>query len=462
MVAKTPPRTLSIVGVDRDRTYFYWQWNSPELSVKKIYRADQEALAGPLERLAAAIPASRSDESDEDMVTRILTHEAFATVENEVALSSEFAALLLPADLAKEIADAFVSNDRRPILIRLMPSATTAQVPWELLPITVPGPDGASVTMRLIEVADILQEVPAGVHAGRARLPQPWQQEVEGTTLFVIDPRTNVAGPVLDESGHEAFRARMALTGHPTSRVDSEFNRRHLHEALTAQTPPNRLIYVGHVVMSEDSPGATSLLLSDNYQMFGVTAAFNVVQRPLSALDILEGTKNSERRIQYILEYDKVKRRDIKWPAEREIKQSGAEIWPMPSRVVLVACDSGADLRNPEPFGLALALINAGAELVTATKWTLPTDRAFHLLDGVASDPLLDTALALDDAHATQDPVSAISHWQRGRLAEWQSGATAPTASPILWAAFSTYVGTERKVEAFEPTTDTARLLVAG
>jgi hypothetical protein len=297
--------------------------------------------------------------------------------------------------------------------------------------------------MRLIELADIEYESPTGLHRGRARTPRPWN-EADRSVLYVVDPVTKVYGQVLDADGAEAFAARIAEDGTSDSSLQSVFTRRTLHQALSAPVPPQRAVFVGHVTRAADDPGATSLVLSDDHRTFGVMATLGGVNRPLSALDLLEGTQNSQARLRYLAR-EKLDRDRVTWPTEHQDATAGADIWPMPSRIALIACNSGSDLRNGEPFGLALALINAGAEVVTATKWTLPTDTALESFAGVEGHRLVDMALSVDDAHVTDDPVAAIASWQRARLAEWEADG-GMAASPVLWAALSTYMGDSREV----------------
>ena len=451
--------SLKLVGHEKGGAYYSWQWSSPELSAYQMFSVEMPPLLAAIERLDAALPRARAGESEKATMTRVLTLEAFAVPEKELELSTEFARLLLPEPLASEIAQRWVGNGRQPILLYLMPSPSAAKVPWELLPVSVPTESGATEVKRLIDIADIVHGDPEGIHARRARKPEAWPdgEVVSRKALYVVDPTTRSGlGSVLDDEGHATMRRRGTEHGHAASRVDDKFDRKDLHRALTNFPAPQRLVYLGHVVTGDSSQGATSLLLSDNDDMFGVTARYREVSRPLSALDLFEGTMNNARRVQYIVEAESIPRDKILWPAVRGTRQRGSEIWPMPSRVALIACNSGTDLGNPEPFGLAIALINSGALYVTATKWTLPTDHAFHDLAGIEGNPVVDAALAVDDAHASDDPVASMAEWQRARLAEWLSGNASGTASPLLWAAFSTYTGRERTVEKMSAQEETA------
>jgi hypothetical protein len=87
-----------------------------------------------------------------------------------------------------------------------------------------------------------------------------------------------------------------------------------------------------------------------------------------------------------------------------------------------------------EQAGLPVALANAGADLLTVTRWTLPTDIAPPTRMGTTA-----LALAVDAAHGDPAPVDALRRWQLGRLDAWREHGQ-PEDSPLLWAALATYV----------------------
>ena len=99
-----------------------------------------------------------------------------------------------------------------------------------------------------------------------------------------------------------------------------------------------------------------------------------------------------------------------------------------------------------EPFGLVVAFLQAGAELVTATKWTLPTDLAIagvmrhrgaqELAPG--RGPFNLAAREVDRIQSDPDPVRALGQWQRQRLQDWRSSGSL-LDSPIIWAALANH-----------------------
>ncbi|NUS42550.1 MAG: CHAT domain-containing protein, partial [Mycobacteriaceae bacterium] len=177
-----------------------------------------------------------------------------------------------------------------------------------------------------------------------------------------------------------------------------------------------RLIYVGHVTAAPPAQGRgeqAEMHLSCTESTLGFATPVRG-HRPLSAMDLLLGTTGLATS-----------------------PVAGRELWPIPSRVALIACESGGDLRFTEALGLVAAMVHGGAELVTATRWPLPTDHAFRLFAGTDHTPLHDAVLAVDAAHEQTDALAHLAAWQRARLHAWRT-TRSPADSPVLWAAFTT------------------------
>lgn len=118
--------------------------------------------------------------------------------------------------------------------------------------------------------------------------------------------------------------------------------------------------------------------------------------------------------------------------------------WPAPPRVALIGCasnDSGAY----EQTGLVVAAVNAGAHVVTATKWPLPTDHPSTqkptIVAPVNQESLTDLAVAVHRAYTSPDVVAALRDWQLTELAQWRATGH-PAHSPLFWAAPVTYLAT--------------------
>jgi hypothetical protein len=439
--------TVIFQGEDAGDAYYFWQWLDGADLEPRIRVVERDVLDPLLERLEDALPGRRPGEGDAAATQRMLTRGAFSTLERERELTSALGAALLPDQLVGEIIAAWRETGER-VLLRTLPAPSCARVPWELLPIELDGKPA-----RLLAVADVVSDPPVGVYSGRAKDPRDWSEVADAPPLYVVDPASTGEDAVLSVGQVRAFWSRRAPGGVGTGLVHSRFTRADLSTHL--RTDPSRFMYVGHVASVDDQPGATSLLLSDPRTMYGVTPGTARVPRPFSALDAVQGTYDFEEREPALRA---LVGSELEWPQGKRVAEPGARIWPMPSRVALIACNSGSDLGHPEPFGLVIAFIHAGAGLLTATRWTLPTDRAFR--DEEAFDaarhpqPLFDMALAVDAAHREPDAVGALSRWQRSRLADWEATTGAENDvvhSPVLWGALTTYLAPRRIPELLVP-----------
>jgi len=110
---------------------------------------------------------------------------------------------------------------------------------------------------------------------------------------------------------------------------------------------------------------------------------------------------------------------------------------PMPPRVALIACASGGDYQFDEASGLVAAMILGGAELVTATLWSLPTAAGYRQFASGDADPMADAIIAVDRAHEEDDAGCAVNRWQREHMRRWREGDL--TASPLYWAALVSF-----------------------
>jgi hypothetical protein len=84
-------------------------------------------------------------------------------------------------------------------------------------------------------------------------------------------------------------------------------------------------------------------------------------------------------------------------------------------------------------------LILGGAQLVTATLWSLPTAAGYHQFAPAAGDhdPMAEAIIAVDRAHQGSDAAGAVNGWQREQMRRWRDGDV--TASPLYWAALVTF-----------------------
>ncbi|WP_416955283.1 hypothetical protein [Streptomyces sp. Agncl-13] len=359
---------------------------------------------------------------------------ALAEHGSERRLARTLAEALWPEQLTAQIRQV-AERAGRP-LVRIQPSPRVAQVPWELLAVD----DGTDV--RLIDLADVVTTAPASLRPREAAAPTGTQTTDIGTdadtqpVVLVLDPRVpgfradSPLGSVLGAPGSDPelmalVQARLdAGAVVPSVATPAEaFRRTDLDRDWLSgvlRKGARRLMYVGHVSGAPVAGGQSedgSLHLCCDAGASGLAEPLRT-HRPLSAKDLLLGS--------------------LPLRADGE---AGVRIWPAPPRVALIGCESGGDLRFAESFGLATAMLHNGAELVTATRWVLPTSFAFHRLAQLPESvrPLSEAIIAVDTAHEHEDPVRSLGQWQREQLDRWRADGRIEH-SPLLWAAITCIV----------------------
>lgn len=411
--------TALIRIADAGDLYLSWRWSTGSAD-RGVCMLPGAPVRAAVARLTAALAAPTEPGSLE----AAMTTGAFADYDTELALGQELSRALLPAPLAAQLYDLH-QRGIRPQL-RIQPAPSVAQVPWELL---APSPE-----LRLLDIAELSLLAPASIVHAPDRIERRWSDTRHLPVVAALDPR--VPGFRAD-SPLGSVLGRMAATMPLTARV-AEYAAQ--HRLLPAVADPvdafrrtdldrtwlagalrdgaSRLIYVGHVTAAAPASGEgehAELHLSCTADTTGFATPART-HRPLNAKDLLLGTHTLSPE-----------------------PLAGQQLWPMPSRVALIACESGGDLRFTEALGLTTAMINNGAQLVTATRWPLPTDLAFHRLAGVppTAHPLQSAICAIDSAHEQPDPIAALTAWQRDQLDDWRTHRTIEH-SPLLWSAFAT------------------------
>jgi len=422
-----------------------WVVGDPSRTVNWV--VEDPILLAALEELAGALPEPYGDESRRDAIERALSRGAFATPETELTAAYILGVLLIGAAGWQLLAECAASS--RPTLF-VSPSARLARVPWGLLALPKSGPSKEELVRarqdaitasgrvaaqipwqladlrehtdghRLMELADVLFAVPQNiVHAPRTATR--WEARRDGPPVLVLDPRVpgqrpdSALGSVLGRpSEHtrlaqhfaELMQRRAVLPGVGSSvelfrRQDAD--RRWLADLLVHN--PSRLVYVGHASSADGESGRAdraALHLACTAAAPGDAAAIGN-HRPLTASDLMS------LRL------------------------------PMPPRVALLACASGGDYQFDEATGLVAAMILGGAQLVTATLWSLPTTAAYRQFGTPAGDPdpMADVVTAVDAAHQDADAGCAVNRWQRAQMRRWRDGDV--TASPLYWGALVTF-----------------------
>jgi hypothetical protein len=359
---------------------------------------EEANLVAVLEELAEALPDPRAAETRRDAVERAIAKGPFATPESERAIARTLGAQLLAAPAWQLLVEC-VSSPRATLFVT--PSARLARVPWGLLAMPT------DESFRLMELVDVLMAAPPNiVHSSRT--PARWRDRRDGPPLLILDPRVpgqrpdSPLGSVLGRPSEDTALARhfadvmtrgRVLPGVGTSvelfrRADA--GRIWLADLLAHE--PSRLLYVGHATAADGDVGhadRAALHLADD--------------RPMTASDLMS----------------------LKLP--------------MPPRVALIACASGGDYQFDEATGLVAAMILGGAQLVTATLWSLPTAAGYRQFAPNADDldPMADAIIAVDRAHETADAGCSVNAWQREQMRRWRDGDL--SASPLYWAALVSF-----------------------
>ena len=392
---------------------------------------EEPLLLAALAELDEALPEPCAGEEVTDALQRALTSGPFATPARELMLAYRLGVLLLSDEAWKLLLDC-VSDPRATLFVS--PSARLARVPWGLLalPATrpaadalvraraeavtergpgaarIPWPDRAPGELteghRLIELVDVLMAVPANVVHGQ-RSSVSWAHRAGRPALLVLDPRVphqrpdsalgSVLGRPTDDMPLATHFARELAGGALLPRVDTVtelFRRRDADRTWLAamlSAAPSRMVFVGHATADDvGRADQAALHLAD--------------ERPFTASDVM------------------------------------ALDLPMPPRVALLACASGGDYRFDEATGMVAAIVLCGAELVTATLWTLPTTAGVRRFGGRPdADPMSDVVIAVDEAHRADDAGRAVNRWQRAQLRRWRDGLDC--TNPLHWAALVTF-----------------------
>ncbi|WP_433591294.1 CHAT domain-containing protein [Nocardia sp. CA-145437] len=444
--------TVLVRMADAGDLYLTWRWidDSAPAGVGVVPEDQVEAA---MSRFTAALPAPGVAGGLENA----LTAGELATAEAENALAQYLSSVFLPYNLAVSLHEFSVRGIRPHI--RIQPSPRTAQLPWELI---APDPE-----VRLLDIADVSVLAPPGIVHAPARVARTWTDTRDLPVVAVLDPRVpgfradSALGSVLGRMDSAAAPLAALVADHaaagrltpPVAEPVEAFRRTDLDRAWLSRAlhaGAARLLYVGHVTAAAPESGrseSATLHLSCTAASPGCAPAYRD-HRPLSARDLLLGTHAlaadpSSGNLGDDLGYGPgiVGKRAGTGNGVGGVRvpRTGPEIWPIPSRVALIACESGGDLRFAEPVGLVAAMLTGGAELVTAGRWPLPTDLAFRRYSGIPDTvhPFQEAVCAIDSAHETADPVVALNAWQRTHLAAWRATG-AIEHSPLIWAAFAT------------------------
>lgn len=408
---------------------------------------EEPILLAALQELVGALPEPHGAENRRDAIERALTTGPFAAPDTELTIAYILGVLLIGAPGWQLLMECMATP--RAVLF-VSPSSRLARVPWGLLAVPKSGPSKEELVRarqdaitasgrvaaqipwqladigahtdghRLMDLVDVLMAVPPNiVHSPRA--PAGWDARRDGPPVLVLDPRVpgqrpdSALGSVLGRPSAETQLAQHfagLMKRRPVlPAVDDavELFRRQDADRVwlakqLAQTP-GRLMYVGHASSAHGQADRAALHLACTAAILGDAEAIGD-HRPLTAGDLMS--------LQL----------------------------PIPPRVALLACGSGGDYQFDEATGLVAAMVLGGAQLVSATLWSLPTSAAYRRFAGsepadAPADPMADIVVAVDGAHEAVDAGRAVNQWQRAQMRRWRDGDLA--ASPLYWGALVTF-----------------------
>jgi hypothetical protein len=404
---------------------------------------EEPIMLAALQELVGALPEPHGSESRRDAIERALTTGPFAAPDTELTIAYILGVLLIGAP-GWQLLTECVGTPRAVLFVS--PSSRLARVPWGLLAVPKSGPSKEELVRarqdaitasgrvaaqipwqladigaytdghRLMELVDVLMAVPPNiVHSPRA--PAGWDARRGGPPVLVLDPRVpgqrpdSALGSVLGRPSAETQLAQHFAGLMERRRVLPEaddvvelFRRQDADRVWLAKQlaqTPSRLMYVGHASSAHGQADRAALHLACTAEIPGGAEAIGD-HRPLTAADLMSMQL------------------------------------PIPPRVALLACGSGGDYQFDEATGLVAAMVLGGAQLVSATLWSLPTSAAYRRFAAhEPADPMADVVVAVDDAHEGADAGCAVNRWQRAQMRRWRDGAV--TASPLYWGALVSF-----------------------
>lgn len=403
---------------------------------------EEPILLAALQELAAALPEPHGSEGPRDAIERALARGPFAAPDTELTVAYVLGVLLIDTR-GWQLLTECVSSPRAALFVS--PSARLARVPWGLLAMPKSGPSKEELVRarqdaitasgrgaaqipwqladmeqltdghRLMELVDVLMAAPPNI-VNSPRAPASWDARRDGPPVLVLDPRVpgqrpdSALGSVLGRPSPQTQVAQHfgQLREHRRVLPDVDdvvelFRRQDADRVWLAKQlaqSPSRLMYVGHASSAHGQADRAALHLACTAGIPGDAEAIGD-HRPLTASDLMSSQL------------------------------------PIPPRVALLACGSGGDYQFDEATGLAAAMILGGAQLVTATLWSLPTSAAYGRFAAAEADPMADVVVAVDDAHEGDDAGRAVNRWQRAQMRRWRDGGVA--ASPLYWGALVSF-----------------------
>lgn len=384
---------MQLKFVDAGELYVLWRWEHA-VDEPRVVALPREAVQPLIDELDAAVPSPRTGEDVRAALARAFAGP-LADPAREAALSAGLARALIPLALATELNE-LLARDIRPH-VRIQASPSLGRVPWEALLVD----EGR----RMVHETDVSTLPPASVRKAVGRRVSDY--DPDGPVVAVLDPAVpggalgRVLRPADDSPVADVVRRLGDRRRGTEPAIGGEIGRDRLRPLLQDAA---RMLYVGHVSSAPHGLDVR-LHLTDRAEVPGRAEPLGA-HRPLSAADLAFGS-------------------------------DGEGAWRMPARIALIACESGGDQRFAEPAGLVSVMVRHGAEHVTATRWTVPTDEGLGSVAGVREPVFAAAVAAVDQAQEAPDPVAGLGAWQRAQAERWAASGSL-VHSPLVWGAFTT------------------------
>lgn len=355
----------------------YWALVPPTGDVEGgVMDLDSTGISAALSDLDAFVPGIRPGEDEFDYEVRMLDSPLVAgPYEAERKFALRLSALI-PTPLRVLLVDA-----KRPIQLAIAPDRSLAAVPWASIAI----PEGGG-TQRLIEKASVLLAPPLSLLVGLSRRP---------AALGALPIALTVANPGGDLPFAENLNSLLKGTtaGNPPA---GEWTVKALSDRLKHLDYESTAVFACHTDRRDNTPAGMGLLLSPRLAQsdsHGPTA-----QELVTAADLMQGNA----------------------------------VFPMPSQVILLACDSAnlGETAAGEWLVLGPAMLMAGAQRTIVT--------SFPVIDRGAMDAEL--LERISTPHVSLE--SGLRELQRHALQRWKSGDV--SAAPAHWAGHSLLGGFTR------------------
>ena len=388
-----PPDVVSIAAtaamIAGKKAHWFGTWVAGDMLYWFLLTPDQQLSAGstsmgeisPLIKIFQdALP-----HETETPVEHLIHKSTLTNPKEELELAISLGKALIPEELRR-----LLSTQDGPMALVVALAPEIALIPFAWLGIDERG-------TRVLERAVVHLGVSIGViHEATTRT----QRSRSSTTVAVVDPVGNMLDQTMGGPSDAAYQLGNSSTCAHVLTGDT-----HL-EQFTAEIPDTQHNRAGYIEIAESLQKEIGVFFYVGHAIAGKT--------PASSALILSGCAPNS--------WFALKARDLYLE----------KTYPMPERVVLIAC-GGARQSNREWLGLAPAALFSGAHFVLAALWNL-------VWGATSDDPTFPTwRLALRALDVAQHSNNPVMDWRAVQLEElmlWRQ-TQQKSSSPLFWAGLA-------------------------